>query len=112
MFFYGGINIKCGIVLTRLHDTDRHTHKSHKPAVSTEELMVGSVWKIQIIFLQIDNWILAGIIETIPLSANSYSDSTSYGWACGNQVYVGGLDKSNQDGWSDWKANDVAIFKL
>ena len=70
---HGGIDVVDGLFLTK-------NGSGFSPAVSSEEMTVGSVWKIHVKSLGNNNWIFAGIIgaSTTP-STSSYSQQTSYG---------------------------------
>merc|ERR1712194_371488 len=80
----GGIDVEEGIV-TKIHAA------GFRPAISSEVIPAGSVWKIRMKTL--NGWILVGITGASTPTAKSYADSTSYGWANNNLVYVGGKDK-------------------
>lgn len=59
-------------------------------------------WKITIDTLPNNCWIYVGIIGNLNAdSKTSYSDPTSYGYACSDQTYQGGR---NRPGYSNWTA--------
>ena len=70
-----------------------------------------AVWKVKI--AGGGNWGLAGVIgKPAPVAGSSYANSTSFGWASGQQVYIAGQNSPSHGSWIGWALNDEAIFKL
>jgi len=70
-----------------------------------------AAWKVSVINLPSKCWMYMGIIGHCNPTEGSYEDSSSHGWASGEQVYVAGQHKSF-GGWSTWEQGDVAVFQL
>ena len=69
-------------------------------------------WKCTIFSLPTDHWVYLGIIGNLNPSVDSYSDSTSYGWACGNHRLIAGQTHTGADGWSGFQQGEVLYFKF
>jgi len=90
---------------------DCGTTNGHCCAVGIDPLPASAVWKVKVVRAA-STWGIAGIIgNRAPIAGQSYTDATSYGWAGGGQVYIGG-QYAAAGGWTGWAANDEAILKL
>lgn len=68
-------------------------------------------WRVEITALPANNWVFLGVIgKNQGITATSYSDSTTYGWACSGQVYVAGGNHASRDGWTSWQQGDSGLF--
>eukprot|EP01037_Dinobryon_pediforme_P013301 gene13301-13413_t len=67
--------------------------------------------EVEITALPANNWVFLGVIgKNQGITATSYSDSTTYGWACSGQVYVAGGNHASRDGWTSWQQGDSGLF--
>ena len=73
-----------------------------------------SQWQITITSLSTyaSGWVMLGVVpgEYMPATARSIDDSSSYGWACSNQVYCAGSCKLRYGSWGGWQERDRGIF--
>lgn len=84
---------------------------AHCCAVGAVVLPHKAVWKVKV--KSDSGWGLVGVIGNAnPDTHWSYKDSTSYGWAGSNQVWLAGTNIKNRGGWGTWEANDEAILRL
>lgn len=83
------------------------TVAGHTAIVGSVHLPANAVWKVTM--QHVTTWVYAGIISNHEPGQNSYSDITSFGWACSSQSYVGGNSAgqgqvlSQRDHWSGWQ---------
>jgi hypothetical protein len=72
-------------------------------------------WKVRMLQVKNNYWILAGIIANPTPVSTSYGDSTAYGWAGCGQVCTAGSAVRDHDGWPNttpWHTGDEAVFQL
>ena len=91
-------NIDSTLQVTRNHIGGTHlfyTGSGHKGFYTDTPVPVGASWKVKVCMPNA-GWQFLGIIAqndvSTALREKSYSVSSSYGWAGGNQVYSGGVD--------------------
>jgi hypothetical protein len=84
-----------------------NVQSGHHYAISAEPLSPGCSWMVDLTGFK--TWVFCGVIANqTPTSEASYSDATSYGWACSNQVYVGGANKAGMDNWTSFEVGQRA----
>jgi hypothetical protein len=69
-----------------------------------------SSWKITI--NNNPGWLFLGLIGKTNATESSYSDSTSFGWASSNQLYVAGAENSGTGGWTGFTEGECLHFGL
>ena len=68
-------------------------------------------WKATVV--EFVTWIGLGVIaNTRPNGDSSRNDPTNFMWASSNQAWIAGNLSGDAGGWANWKAGDVAVFKL
>jgi BTB/POZ domain len=71
-----------------------------------------SSWKVTINKLPNCGWLYLGLIGKTNSVKDSFSDSTSYGWASRSQVWVAGCHKPEAGGWTDFTEGECLLFGL
>eukprot|EP00928_Gymnodinium_smaydae_P075452 TRINITY_DN58474_c0_g1_i1.p1 TRINITY_DN58474_c0_g1~~TRINITY_DN58474_c0_g1_i1.p1 ORF type:complete len:333 (+),score=39.11 TRINITY_DN58474_c0_g1_i1:114-1112(+) len=70
-----------------------------------------AAWEVSVTQFKEGSWIFIGIIGCTNPATTSFTDRTSFGWACGTQVYAVGALQS-QIVWQGWLQGDKATFYL
>jgi hypothetical protein len=71
-----------------------------------------SSWKVTINILHDNGWLFLGLIGKTNATKSSYSDPTSFGWACSNQVYVAGANENGSGDWTGFTEGECLHFIL
>lgn len=93
----------------RTHNDTRVLNPStgHTWAVGDTVMEAGCyTWGIKIHSLEGNHWIMLGVIASTQPEAQSFSDATSFGWACIGQVFMKGTNTVGHGGWSGYNAGD------
>jgi len=70
-------------------------------------------FRFHILLLPAGHWVLFGICAGIPQNAPSYGHLANYGWAGGNQVYVGGINNPGKDGYiTDFDSGNIITLTV
>jgi BTB/POZ domain len=71
-----------------------------------------SSWKVSITKLPRGSWVYLGMIGNPNAGYTSHTDSTSFGWATGSEVYVAGTNTPAAGGWTDFGEGECLLFGL
>eukprot|EP00930_Biecheleria_cincta_P095563 TRINITY_DN87511_c0_g1_i1.p1 TRINITY_DN87511_c0_g1~~TRINITY_DN87511_c0_g1_i1.p1 ORF type:complete len:415 (-),score=98.72 TRINITY_DN87511_c0_g1_i1:539-1783(-) len=90
----------------------------HKWAVGESAMEVGTyMWGFKIHRLKNDHWLFLGVIASQRPGESSFTDPTSYGWACGGEsgkciAFQKGIGMPAHGGWTGFQEGDDVTMQL